>query len=491
ADALASWTLPDFDDSAFSGGGSQPTILITETGSGSPDYVEIQNVSDQVVDTKDWVVAMNIGTTSDINAVHTSYWHLDDSMAPGEVLYRRDDAQEPSTGFNISWSGGGTGWAMIVDGGGSVVDFVAWRYDAKDIESLNTTVNSFPVSASSAWKGPGSPIVNSGLSTLRRAGSLDHDDESDFFFATPDPDDWGVQNGELTLPFASGRMPGIGFDTFSPGFGGTLQTDVLGEMHEKNASLWLRIPFEAGDPSAIDVLRLRLKYNDGFIAYLNGHKIAESNAPAAPTWNSSATAARSIEESITPQEFILLDALQYLVPGTNLLAIHAMNVDASDGNFLIIPELFGIATDWTLQHFITPTPGEYNGESFVSFADDVEFSEKSGFHEDPFQLEITCDTPETTIRYTTDGSEPTDTLGTIYDGPLTIDSTTVIRAVAYNYDYRPLNAIARTYIFLDDVLTQDGEGMPTNWGPVGTNYDMDLDVVNDPRYRDTLKDDLR
>ena len=42
--------------------------------------------------------------------------------------------------------------------------------------------------------------------------------------------------------------------------------------------------------------------------------------------------------------------------------------------------------------------------------------------------------------------------------------------------------VAQTYIFLDDVITQTGAGMPTNWGHTSTyhetdRYEMDPDVV--------------
>ena len=47
------------------------------------------------------------------------------------------------------------------------------------------------------------------------------------------------------------------------------------------------------DPSAISFLRLRMKYDDGFVAYLNGTRVAAQNAPANPDWNSTASASFS------------------------------------------------------------------------------------------------------------------------------------------------------------------------------------------------------
>jgi hypothetical protein len=59
-------------------------------------------------------------------------------------------------------------------------------------------------------------------------------------------------------------------------------------MFGRNASAFLRVPFDVADPS-FETLRLRLRYEDGFIAYLNGWEVARRNAPAKAQWNSTAT----------------------------------------------------------------------------------------------------------------------------------------------------------------------------------------------------------
>jgi hypothetical protein len=44
---------------------------------------------------------------------------------------------------------------------------------------------------------------------------------------------------------------------------------------------------------------------------------------------------------------------------------------------------------------------------------------------------ISTTTSGTSIRYTTDGSTPSETVGTLYSGPITVSSTTTIKAIAY------------------------------------------------------------
>jgi hypothetical protein len=52
----------------------------------------------------------------------------------------------------------------------------------------------------------------------------------------------------------------------------------------------VRIPFTVADAAQLQSLTLKAKYDDGFVAYINGVEVARRNAPAAPSWNSTATA---------------------------------------------------------------------------------------------------------------------------------------------------------------------------------------------------------
>src|SRR5207247_4266116 len=67
-----------------------------------------------------------------------------------------------------------------------------------------------------------------------------------------------------------------------------ITSNIESSMRNVNATAFLRIPFTVTDPSVIQFLTLRMKYDDGFVAYLNGQLVASANAPLLPTWNSSA-----------------------------------------------------------------------------------------------------------------------------------------------------------------------------------------------------------
>ena len=113
-------------------------------------------------------------------------------------------------------------------------------------------------------------------------------------------------------------------------------------------------------------------------------------------------------------------------------------------------------------YFVTPTPQAANGEGSTGLAADVQFDKKRGFYDLPFTLGLTTTTDDATIRYTLDGSEPTETVGQVYGGPIAIATTTCVRAAAFADEHLPSQMVTHTYIFLDDVLDQpsDPVGFP-------------------------------
>ncbi len=59
------------------------------------------------------------------------------------------------------------------------------------------------------------------------------------------------------------------------------------------------------------------------------------------------------------------------------------------------------------------------------------FSPGGGSFTVPQSVTISTSTSGASIRYTTNGSTPTSTSGTVYTGPITVSSTTMVRAIAY------------------------------------------------------------
>jgi len=142
---VLTWTETGFDDSGWVDtlALDQSGVVITELATGDTRFVEIQNVIDQAADTAGWSVLVNDASSGNINDVHGVAWSLPASVAVGEVLYRTDDPGDAYWGSTINWAADGPGWAMILDSGGAVMDFVVWGYTATEIASLEIDYGGF------------------------------------------------------------------------------------------------------------------------------------------------------------------------------------------------------------------------------------------------------------------------------------------------------------------------------------------------------------
>ena len=149
--------------------------------------------------------------------------------------------------------------------------------------------------------------------------------------------------------------------------------------------------------------------------------------------------------------------------------------------------------------FADPTPGEANSVGTL-FTADVEFEFDSGFYDDPFQLTLKTATPDAVIRYTLDGSEPSPENGDTYQGSIEVSMNTVVRAVAVSTKLEPSKIQTRSYLFLDDIVSQSvddalAKKLPRHWTRVDADYDMDQKIVGpddhfDGVYTDAVRREL-
>lgn len=263
-----------------------------------------------------------------------------------------------------------------------------------------------------------------------------------------------------------------------------IERDTSLQMFGATAAALLRVPFAVADPAAFDSLTLEMRYDDGFVAYLNGELVAQVNAPVVLDPASTATGERALGDVLAPQRFDITGHLGALRPGENVLAIVGLNASVADTEFMLAPKLTAVDLGVpTVGFFPTPTPGAANTDLLLGFVDDTTFSVDRGFFEAPFDVAIATATPGATIAYTTDGSTPTPTNGVQVaaasadaapSAVVHIASTATLRATAYKPGFGAANVDTQTYLFLDDVL---GQGDSSNGGYWG-NTEMDPEVVN-------------
>ena len=88
--------------------------------------------------------------------------------------------------------------------------------------------------------------------------------------------------------------------------------------------------------------------------------------------------------------------------------------------------------------FTSPTPNGQNTGAQNFYTPKPTFDIEAGFYPGPINVGITCPDAAAQIRYTTDGSDPTSG-STLYTGPVTINSTSVLRAAAFSAELPSFN----------------------------------------------------
>jgi len=126
----------------------------------------------------------------------------------------------------------------------------------------------------------------------------------------------------------------------------------------------------------------------------------------------------------------------------------------------------------------------------------VLWSHAHGVYDAPFTLTLSAPSDGAVVRYTLDGRDPVES-GEVYEAPLEIDGTTVIRAVVVDDVLGSATVETRTFVFPADVAGQVApQDWPTEWwdgirgGPYGADYEIDPDIVGpDPgAFEQALRD---
>ena len=141
----------------------------------------------------------------------------------------------------------------------------------------------------------------------------------------------------MTTGWISGTT-GVGYDR-GAGYQTLIGTDVNALMRSNN-SVYIRLEFDVANPAAFDRLELRMKADDGFVAFINGMVLAAANSPTSPQWNSVA----KTQHLANVSAFDIYDVTSkkgYFVAGRNILAIQGLNDSVASPGMLIVPELHG------------------------------------------------------------------------------------------------------------------------------------------------------
>jgi len=114
---------------------------------------------------------------------------------------------------------------------------------------------------------------------------------------------------------------------------------------------------------------------------------------------------------------------------------------------------YGIPGSGAAGYLQPQTPGAANpAAAKAGFVAQPAPSSRRGLYSAPRSISLSCATPGATIRYTVNGSVPTETSGTIYSAPFTLSATTVLRMAAFKANFVPSRVDTHTYIFPASVI---------------------------------------
>ena len=256
----------------------------------------------------------------------------------------------------------------------------------------------------------------------------------------------------------------------------------------------LRHEFVLAEEPSSNSLVLEIDYDDGFVAYLNGQRVAARNAPREEI-NQESVATVS-HDAGAPERIDLSAHVKLLRIGknrNNVLAIAGLNNSSSSSDLSLNPTLGTLpiirhanfrlskkggslylvspegqiidqveyprqeedqSLGWSATnppswgYFLTPTPGTANtGKQLPEpIKSRLSLNPDPGGYEHPVALQIQSDASRSLeIRYTQDGTTPIES-SNLYDSPIHLDKPTLIRTAAFAAHERVGPIVSGTYL---------------------------------------------
>ena len=260
---------------------------------------------------------------------------------------------------------------------------------------------------------------------------------------------------------------GVGYDT-SPDYHPSIGLDLGPTSMQNNTSCYIRVPFQIDDPATTTFFEFAMKYDDGYIAYINGTRVTSREAPSQATSASASTSDSLDAKAFNFEPAAFDEGTPTLVTGENILAIQGLNRSTDSSDLLALPtlEAFSVGDTGDLmsssrQYFSEPTPGFGNVPGLPDIATKPEFSEPSGAYPRGLSIELSMTAPMegTKIRYTLDQSVP-DESSPLYTGPINVTGEVVIAARAFQPGLLPSKPIFNYYVILGEDVFNFNSSIP-------------------------------
>lgn len=236
-----------------------------------------------------------------------------------------------------------------------------------------------------------------GTSSSQTLTLLDQHATWKYFKGTEEPDSGWNQSGFNDSGWLTGQT--------SIGFADDDDNTVLSDMRNNYSSVYLRNTFTVEDTTEIGSLKLHVYVDDGCIIYINGIEVARPYCGAGVKYYNSVTNTTDHEadwQTGTYEQFTLTGPYSYLVNGTNVIAVHALQVTANSSDFSIDVSITA-ETGGSEQTTIELSKKKYEinalweSEELTTFASDIRFPAdgiKAGR-----TYRVRCKMKDTTGRY--------------------------------------------------------------------------------------------
>lgn len=113
------------------------------------------------------------------------------------------------------------------------------------------------------------------------------------------------------------------------------------DMQNKDRTVCIRRAFTLEDISRVKRLELSVLYDDGFVAFLNGHEVVRANVTGDVNAGKAADLKAENHEAKNFETFMIEDPKQWLRSGKNVLAIVGLNTKLASTDFSLHPALKG------------------------------------------------------------------------------------------------------------------------------------------------------
>ncbi len=269
---------------------------------------------------------------------------------------------------------------------------------------------------------------------------------------------------------------GVGYfnSNSNPNLSADLGLNLASTMSGTSRSSYSRASFTITNAALIQKLTLRMNYDDGFAAFVNGqHVVSSPNAPAENTLTYNTLVGGHNPGAY--EDFDITSKISSLTNGNNVLAIQGMNTNATSSDAFVLPQLIAridSGGNGVTGYFTVATPGAPNGGTdTIQLPQNVTLSRPAGTFSATFNLMLSGAIAGQEIRYviadpsaSPGANVPEPTISsTLYTGPIAISSSKLIRAAVFNTaNGQKGRATTAQYLLLETGATNNTSNFTSN-----------------------------